>query len=311
MRSIDLSNLDLNLLVAFEALYQERSVTLAAQRLFLGQPAMSAALGRLRILFEDDLFVRIGREMQPTRRAEALAPGILAALHQIRQTLGSHQTFDPATSQECLLIGSSDYTSLVIMPRLLAWCRQEAPGLNLRLLGYEKDQVGQLLQEGTLDLALGVFADPPPQTHHEPLFEDRFIGIARKGHPQIRQGEITLATLAQLPHALVTLRQDETGYLDRVLGEVGLQRRIMVTTPHMLVLPYLLLSSDLIASIPSRIAIHISCYEELETFELPIEQKSWSVSLLWSRLADGDPRIGWLCQSLLRICEDDGLACSV
>jgi len=152
MKSIDLSSIDLNLLVAFEALYEERSVTAAAQRLYLGQPAMSAALGRLRTLFEDELFIRIGREMQPTSKTLEVAPGILLALNQIRQTLESNQSFEPKTTQRSFAIGSSDYTSFVIVPKLLALCQQTAPGVNVRLIGVDKDSANCWLRQ-TLKIA--------------------------------------------------------------------------------------------------------------------------------------------------------------
>ena len=124
MKSIDLDAIDLNLLVAFEVIFEEQSVTAAAQRLHLGQPAMSAALGRLRLLFEDELFVRVGRDMKPTAKAIKIAPGISTALQQIRLTLQSSQPFDPATAQQTLVIGISDYGSTVIVPKLLNICRQ-------------------------------------------------------------------------------------------------------------------------------------------------------------------------------------------
>ena len=136
MKSIDLTAIDLNLLVAFEALLEQRSVTKAAERLQIGQPAMSASLGRLRILFDDELFVRLGRQMQPTLKAQSLAPGILAALQQIRQTITASQVFEPTSSNRTFAIGSSDYTSFVLAPPLLEFSQQTAPSLNFHLIGF-------------------------------------------------------------------------------------------------------------------------------------------------------------------------------
>jgi DNA-binding transcriptional LysR family regulator len=302
MKPIDLSSIDLNLLVAFEALFEQRSVTLAAQRLYIGQPAMSAALGRLRTLFEDDLFIRIDREMQPTSKALNVAPEILSALNQIRQTLASRQVFDPASTERSFSIGSSDYTSFVIVPKLLALCRQAAPSVNIRLIGFEKDSVGELLKQGAIDLALGVFPNPPQQTLCELLFQERFVGIVKKGHPAIANGSLSLETFANLPQAMVTIRRDETGFIDRVLATYDLKRRIAVTTPHMLVLPSLVASSDLVASVPSRIATYLISHQELEIFELPIETQPWIVSMLWSKLANQDSANCWLRQTLMTVC---------
>lgn len=303
MKSIDLSAIDLNLLVAFEALLEERSVTLSAQRLHLGQPAMSAALGRLRILFEDELFIRMGREMQPTSKALEIAIGILAALQQIRQTLEAGQVFDAPTSTHRFAIGSPDYTSYVILPALLEFCGQHAPQLNFRLIGYEKDRVGELLEQGAIDVALGVFPDPPPQTHHLSLFQEHFVGIARHGHPAIEQGTMSLATFANLSHALVTLRRDTTGEIDKLLSRQHLQRRVAVTTPHMLALPALLARTDLVATVPDRVATQLARLHHLDLFELPIETETWTVSMLWSKLADKDAPNLWLRQTLHQVSQ--------
>lgn len=303
MKSISLSAIDLNLLVAFEALLEERSVTLAAQRLHLGQPAMSAALGRLRILFKDELFIRLGREMQPTSKAIEIASGILAALHQIRQTLEASQIFDPGASSRRFAIGSPDYTSFVILPSLLEFCSQSAPHLDFRLIGYEKNGVGELLEQGAIDVALGVFPTPPQQTHHVALFQERFVGIARPGHPAIDRGTMPLDTFASLSHALVTLRRDTTGEIDRLLAQHQLQRRVALTTPHMLTLPAILAVTDFVATVPDRVAVHLARLHQLERFELPVATEAWTVSMLWSKLADKDAANTWLRQTLHRISQ--------
>ncbi len=303
MKSIDLAEIDLNLLVAFESLFQERSVTVAAQRLYLGQPAMSAALRRLRILFGDELFIRVGREMQPTSKAIAIAPGIFAALHQVRQTIQSSQAFDSTSDRRDFAIGSTDYTSFFVVPKLMAYCRKVAPGLNFRMIGFEKDDVGELLEKGAVNLALGVFPNPPRQTICSPLFEEHFVGIARKHHPAIIQKPLSLEVFASLSHALVTIRRDTTGEIDRALAVHNLQRRIVLTTPHMLVLPSLVASSDLVTSVPSRIANYFSALDDIEVFELPLEMQPWTVSMIWSKLTDKDDASCWLRQTVQALCE--------
>ena len=303
MKSIDLSAIDLNLLVAFEALFEKRSVTLAAQSLHLGQPAMSAALARLRGVLEDELFIRVGREMQPTSKALEIAPGILAALNQIRQVLETSQVFDCKTSSRRFAIGSPDYTSYVMLPSLLEFCAQNAPQLDFRLIGYEKNSVGELLEQRAIDVVLGVFPTPPPQTHHLALFQDHFVGIARQGHPAIDQGTMSLETFASLPHALVTLRQDSTGKIDELLAQHHLHRRVAVTTPHMLALPAILAVNELVATVPYRVAVQLARLHNLELFELPLETKSWAISMLWSKLADQDAANSWLRATLQMISQ--------
>lgn len=298
MKSINLSTIDLNLLVAFEALFEERSVTLAAQRVHLGQPAMSAALGRLRTVFDDELFIRVGKEMQPTSKTLEIATGILAALNQIRQTLEVSQVFDSKTSSRRFAIGSSDYTSYVMLPSLLEVCGQNAPQLNFRLIGYEKDSVGELLEQGAIDVALGVFPSPPQQTSHIALFQEHFVGIARQGHAAIARGSMSLETFASQSHALVTLRRDTTGEIDKLLAQRHLQRRVAITTPHMLALPSILATTNLVATVPYRVAVQLAQLHHLDLFELPIEPETWMVSMLWSKLADKDVANSWLRQTL-------------
>jgi DNA-binding transcriptional LysR family regulator len=302
MKSMNLAAIDLNLLVAFEALLEQRSVTKAAEQLQIGQPAMSAALNRLRLLFEDELFVRLGRHMQPTLKTQAIAPGILAALQQIRHAVASSQTFQPATSDRGFALGSSDYTSFVLVPPLLEFCHQAAPLLNFRLLGFEKDSAGTLLEQGAIAVALGVFSHPPRQTRCEPLFEERFVGIARQGHPALEEGTMSLETFISLSHALTTLRRDDVGAIDRALREQNLERRIALTTPHMLVLPFAIAASDLVAAVPHRVALRLASICQLAIFELPIQTKSWMVSMLWSTLSDQDEATCWLRETIKVVC---------
>jgi DNA-binding transcriptional LysR family regulator len=303
MKSISLAAIDLNLLVAFEALLEQRSVTKAAEQLQIGQPAMSAALSRLRVLFKDELFVRLGRQMQPTLKAQAIAPGLLAALQQIRQTITASQTFEPASSERTFAIGSSDYTSFVLVPQLLELRQKAAPSINFRMIGFEKDSVGDLLEQGKIDVAVGVFPDPPRKTKWEPIFEERFVGIARQGHPALQQGMMGLEAFAQLSHALTTLRRDATGALDKALREKDLERQVAFTTPHMLVLPFAIASSDLIAAVPQRIALRLATVCDLTVFELPIETKPWMVSMLWSTLSDQDEANRWLRDAIKGIAQ--------
>lgn len=306
MKSINLAAIDLNLLVAFEALLEQQSVTGAAEQLNIGQSAMSAALKRLRTLFDDQLFVRLGQQMQPTLKAQMIAPGILAALHQIRQSIASSQTFDPASSDRHFSIGSSDYTSFVLMPLLLKFSCQSAPGLDFRMIGFEKDSVGELLEQGVIDVALGVFPNPPRQTLWEPLFEEEFVGIARQDHPALNGKTMSLETFVQLSHGLSTLRRDTVGAIDKALSEQNLERRIALTTPHILTLPFAIASSDLVAAVPRRIALPLMHTCHLAVFELPVQTPPWMVSMLWSVLSDQDEANYWLRDTIRTICQQGG-----
>ncbi|MCD8487518.1 MAG: LysR family transcriptional regulator [Desertifilum sp.] len=303
MKSIDLGAVDLNLLVAFESLYLHQSVTLAAQRIRIGQPAMSAALGRLRSLFNDELFVRVGREMKPTAKAVAIAPQVMSALDTIRGTLASLQTFDPASSQKTFTVATSDYFASMILPVLLGILRHQAPQVNLRLLPVEKESLVNSIENDTFDVAVGTFANLPPYILQQTLLSEQFAGIVRRGHPALEDGVISLENFVRFPHALFTLRRDEIGIVDRALAKQDLKRRIALTVPYWFALPSAIAASDLIVAIPSCMATHVTQHYCLQAFNIPLDLPSWSISMAWSTLNDQNPENLWLRQTIQHACQ--------
>nr|WP_228040178.1 LysR family transcriptional regulator [Nodosilinea sp. LEGE 07088] len=301
---IDLSAIDLNLLVAFESLYAERSVTAAAQRIHVGQPAMSAALGRLRSLFADDLFVRVGREMRPTARAEAIAPQIASALSTVRATLAERQTFDPALATKIFTLATSDYFASLILPKLLPVLKDQAPQVDLRLITVEKESFVELLEEDIIDLALGTFADLPSHIARETLVTEKFVGLCRQGHPAIKTGGVSLENFVEFPHALFTLRRDAIGIIDQTLAKQGLQRRIALTIPYWFTLPAAIAASDLLTAIPSCLQQHFVEYYPVQCFEIPLQLPSWGIAMVWSKLQDRDAANLWLRHIVRDICRE-------
>jgi DNA-binding transcriptional LysR family regulator len=290
---MDLQRIDLNLLVAFEALMAERSVSAAAARIGISQPAMSGALARLRDLFNDTLFVRSGRSMLPTVRATQLDSQIAQALGQIRTALAPPASFDPLSSRRVFNVSGGDYATGVILPRLAARLATAAPSVDLRFRFVEKDATVDLLDRDALDLALGVYPKPPKRLCLQPLLEERFVCLARKGHPELRGG-MTLEAFAALPHLLVTERGDAYGAVDEALAKRGLERHIRLTVPHVLVVPMVLPRSDMIASVGARVAQLFAATAPIEIHELPLPIPSWRLSMLWSRQRAGDLGLAWL-----------------
>jgi DNA-binding transcriptional LysR family regulator len=303
MKSIGLDAVDLNLLVAFEALYIHQSVTLAAQRIHIGQPAMSAALGRLRSLFDDELFVRLGREMKPTARAVAIAPQVMSALDTIRATLADLQTFDPASSQKTFTVATSDYFASMVLPELLCILNHQAPQVNLRLLPIEKESLVNSIENDTLDVAVGTFANFPPYILQQTLLSEQFVGIARSGHPALEDGVMSLENFVGFPHALFTVRRDDTGIIDQALAKQELKRRIALTVPYWFALPSAIASSDLLVAIPSCMAAHVTQHYSLQAFDIPLNLSSWSISMVWSTLNDQNPENLWLRQTIQHACQ--------
>lgn len=288
-----MNDVDLNLLHAFHAIFVERSVTRAAKRLSIGQPAMSDALRRLRALFDDPLFVRAAGEMRPTPKADAIAIQIAPILKGIGAMLDTQIAFDPAETTKIFSIGSTDYTTLVILPALMRLVRDTAPYADLRIVAYDKDAVGGMLDRGEVDLALGVFPTPPPNAVKTPLFKEEFVGLACAGHSAILDGVITPGDFIRYPHALASVRRDERGAIDTVLHGLAMKRRIALVLPYMLLLAHVLPMTDLLAVLPKRAAESILS-KDLQIFKLPMETNAWSVDMLWNPLTRTDRATAWL-----------------
>jgi DNA-binding transcriptional LysR family regulator len=302
MLSMNLTGFDLNLLVAFEALNLERSVSKAAQRLGVRQPAMSASLARLRTLFGDELFVRAAGQMRPTAKALEITASVHAALAAAREAIGERANFTPAESAQSFTIASTDYTSFVLLPGVVAALQAAAPNVDLRVVGYDKDEVAELLAGGQVTIALGVFSAAPDRALRKLLCKEHFVGVARRDHPALLDGRISLHDYANLPHALVSVRRDARGAIDAALAAQGLKRRIALTLPHMLALPQALRDTSLVAAIPSRAAARFRA-ENLQIFDLPLPVPGWNIEMLWNPVTAKDKGSAWLRSEVARVAQ--------
>ncbi|MCZ8158778.1 MAG: LysR family transcriptional regulator [Rhizobiaceae bacterium] len=293
--------MDLNLLLVFEALEKARSVSGAAKLLGLSQPATSAALSRLRRSLSDELFTYSAGAMQPTPTAIRLAPVLSRALTEIREAIEQQKTFDARDTRRTFVIGVTDYASAVIGPTLLAQVGTEAPGVDLRLQAYEKAEIGTLLEQAAFDVAIGTFGDPPARAVVTPLFQERFVGVARIGHPALGK-LLDPKHFAELDHALFTLGRDNHGVIDDALLAIGLRRRVRLSVAHLMSLPEILRSTDLVACVPSRAATRMG--PDIGTFPLDfLELTPWTVQMLWSPVSRQDPAHIWLRQSLKHVSQ--------
>lgn len=225
MRKIHLESFDLNLLLVFEALMRERHAGRAGEALGLTQPAVSHALTRLRQLLDDPLFVKHARGMRPTPYAEALAGPVASALHALRAALNKDHAFDPAQEKRTIGIGTSDYIGFVLMPKLLPRIRKAAPGIDIRLHPASRETALQQLRRREVDIVIGPMTAPPDGVALLPLFSERLVLVARRGHPALR-GKLTPEAFAGLPHLLVSPKGDAFGLADDALREAGLSRRV-------------------------------------------------------------------------------------
>lgn len=301
MHEIDLTRLDLNLLVVFDALMQERHVGRAAVRLSLSQSATSHALGRLRAMFDDPLFVRHPRGIEPTVRGRALAQPISDALTQLRQIVSPQSPFDPATLRRTFTVAAHDYALAVLAPALVADVRAQAPGVDLRFISVAPLAIVDGLDRGEIDFALGGFIDVTAErVARTLLFTDRFVGVARRDHPCVSARRMSLDDFTALPHVVMSVDRQLRSDVDRELGALGLTRRIAVTVPNFHALPYAVEDSDVIGVLPERLALRIPEHRAVDLFELPIDVDAVTCSMLALKPLIEQPEITWLNALLTR-----------
>lgn len=291
---MDLNGIDLNLLVAFDALMAERSVTRAGVRIGRTQPAMSAALSRLRSLLQDELFIRGPEGLQPTPRALDLAEPLGHALAEIQRTLKFTQVFDPSKSTVTLSIGLSEHAAFVVLPKLLGVLRAQAPGIVLRIRNFDhRDEVISLLDSGEADLTVGVPHTPAGRILSARLFEEGFVCVLRKEHPQANT-ELMLDAFLQMSHLLVSPENERFGMVDAALSKLGLRRRLALTLPQMYAAPPLVASSDLIATLMQGVVEASGYREKLCILKPPLELGTAKFDMAWHRRNDVHPAQHWL-----------------
>ena len=287
MNDVHVNDIDLNLLVALDALIRERSVTRAARRVGVTQSAMSHALGRLRERLGDPLFVRGPAGMLPTPRAEALAAPIARTMAGIRDVFAPAR-FDPMTASGEIRFGTSDYGAFVLLPAFADLLRREAPGLDLHVLPVTEDGASDLAS-GLVDIAIS--RPGPDGLHHEVLFDDVFLCVLRAGHPAA--DGLDLDAFLAWPHVLVAPRGRTGGVVDTVLAERGLSRRVSVLLPHFLVAPHIVASTDCILTLASRVACRVAEPLGLVLRPLPLPLPRFGIAMLWHERTEQDAALRW------------------
>ena len=299
---MDLHGVDMNLLVAFDALMVERSVTRAGARVGRTQPAMSASLARLRTLLDDQLFVRGRDGLQPTQRAVELAEPLRRALEEIERTLSFAQAFDPARSKLSLRIAFQEHAAYRLMPRLLACLHEHAPATKLDVCAYTaRDDAISLLDAGKADLAVGVPPTTAPgRVFTQALFEEPFVCVVRRGHPATRGG-LDRDTFLSLDHLLVSPEGDRFGHTDTALAELGLRRSLALTMTQMHLAPSLVAASDLVATLMQGVVDLSGLQDGLKVFEPPFPLEPCRYVMAWHRRNDTHPAQRWLRQCVAEI----------
>lgn len=298
---MNLRRVDLNLLTVFEAILTEQNITRAAASLGMSQPAMSNALARLRELLKDPLFVRTGRGMLPTERAKQLAAPVREALALIQNTLSEQWLFDYATASHAFHIAMSDYCESVLLPRLLDWLEKVAPGISITVSPISERTLARQLSSGEVDLAIGNldFLDDFPQQR---LLEESFVAVVRVDHPQVRD-QLSLKLYTSLPHVVVAHPRRHGSLVDAALAEHGLERRVAVTVRGFLTVPVIIANTNLIATVPLRVAQSYATLMGLKVLQPPVTIGAVNIRQFWHGRSEGDPAQQWLRRSITEICQ--------
>lgn len=303
IRTMDIRRLDLNLLLVFDALMREGNLTRAGFSLGLSQPAMSHALAKLRRLANDSLFVRVPTGMEPTPFAQRIARSVHEGLALLQGALDRDETFDPQVCDRTFQVLMSDIGELVYLPRLLMHLAKVAPRVNIRVLQLPREAYQEAFVSGAVDLAMGFLPALKAGFYQQRLFEDSYICLLRDGHPRIRQ-RMTIEQFSGESHVMiepagsrystVSPQTSTTTLIERYLAERGLARRIALRVPHFMVVPEIVRSTDLIATVPGTVKNHLSSLQGLKMVPLPIEVPSFEVKQFWHELKHDDVANRWL-----------------
>ncbi|MEE4307258.1 LysR family transcriptional regulator [Pseudomonas alliivorans] len=292
---------DLNLLIALDALLDEGSVVGAARRMHLSPAAMSRTLTRIREATGDPVLVRAGRGLVPTPRALAMQAQVRELVEQAAQVFQARDEVDMSTLERCFNVRSNDVFFGSFGARVLETIRVGAPGCTLRFVPEGADD-DDALREGRIDLYISSRLNFGPEIKIQNLFNTRFCGLAREGHP-IFDGPITPERFAGFDHVSVSRRGRARGPIDPALAELGLERRIALITPHFHSAIFGVAESDLILSLPEPVLWGLKQLGlKMRAFAIPLALETVSVNQAWHPRFDKDPAHRWLRQTLKEVC---------
>ena len=300
-----LHQLDLNLLLAFDALMTERHVTHAAERCFLSQPAMSHALNRLRAFFDDPLLVRTPQGMLPTQRAEQLHLGVQQALRLLEQQFQEQEAFVPEHSNRRFVISTTDYVECLLIPPLIGRLGELAPGVQVEILILRDTLPEQQLASGEIDLVLGFdeYMQVPSHLSRETWLTEPLSALVRRDHPHPGES-LTLEQLIAIPHVFHSPLGTSESIVDIYLAEAGLTRQISVNSQSYMSAAAIVSRSDHLLVLPSRVAAMLASVWPLRQLTLPPQMPGYHLNCVWHPLQEKQPAPLWLRNLMREECKN-------
>lgn len=293
-----ISRVDLNLFTVFEAIYTEGSVTRASQKLSLTQPAISHALSRLRLMFDDPLFVRQGHKMVSTPLARSMIEPIRRSLRGLEVTLNGLHAFDPETTGKRFNIALRDVLEATILPPLMRRVRQTAPLVDIAAMQVERRELETELATGTLDGAIDVLLPLSSDILHTRIYQDSTVVVARKGHPSI-DGKLDIDTYLKQDHILASSRRRGPGLEDFELSRFGLERHIRLRCQHYFAACRVVSQTDMLLTMPGRYAQIANEQFGNQVIPFPLEVPAFDVFLYWHANVDNDPANRWFREQVI------------
>jgi DNA-binding transcriptional LysR family regulator len=289
----DPSEIDLNLLVVFQEVLQHRHVSTVAKRLGLSQPTISNSLARLRRTFGDELFVRTREGMLPTPFAQQIAGPIASALLNVRQALNQEEQFDPATSTRHFNIAMTDVGEIYFMPLLVERCSKAAPGVRISSTRISAIDWQNEIETGRIDLAIGAFTDVPQSLYHRQLFSQNFVTMFRRGHP-LAGKKMGMNDFLKAGHLVVATPESPYDQVNERLEKAGVRQAAQFRVPFFTSVPYIISSSDMLVTVPEKLAERIAAPFNLEYVQPPLRLPRLRTSVFWHRRFNGDSANHWL-----------------
>ena len=291
---MNINSIDLNLMIAFDALITLRHVTKAGEAIGRSQPAMSNALARLRIVFQDQLLIKSGNHMKPTPRAMELLPQIQAGLNQLETAINGNIKFNPSETNRNFTLAMVENAAFILLPLLTPYLFKNAPNIKIDIIGVNNIKGTQLIETERCDMAI----DLSPKTYSRslkkaPLYTEKFVCMTRTGHP-ILSLEPTLENYLSFKHIAVHPNEGSDSSVDNALKLISKPRHVAIKSPYSLIVNLMLDESNLVATLPERNALFFSNRQNLTVFNVPFRIPTFNINMLWHSRLNDDPAHKWL-----------------